>query len=184
MNNKCILVLLFLVIMVASGIYGEENNQFIGVSTGYFFQNDNDTYPDKMTINTEIGIIIPPRMALALNIGYFSSLGTLSFTGEETRFTMIPLSLTAEYKFFRTKIKPYIGAKKVIIFYNESNIIERMRGICLGFMLRLGGLYQLGEKINLNLSCSYIYSGEISHPLEGIVNMGGISLTLGIRYQI
>lgn len=119
---------------------------------------------------------------LWIGIGYLHSAGKLTYTQEDTKLTLIPITVGLKYSFLKGKrISPYISAGIGYVFFSESNVIDDVSSGALGLDTRGGAVIQLGAGFGLDLYAGYSYCKM--HPADCEFNSGGIFAGLGLNYS-
>jgi len=110
----------------------------------------------------------------------FYKTGTLTYTGEQTKLLLIPLSLGVRYVLPGDWVLPYAGGGADFYFYYENNPIATTMNIAKGYHL-LGGLYlQFGKNSPLRLNGRVKYT-RIKTMEEGVsVELGGLEYGVGL----
>jgi hypothetical protein len=110
----------------------------------------------------------------------FYKIGTLTYTQEQTKLLLIPLSLGVRYVLPGDWLLPYAGGGADFCFYYENNPIATTMNIAKGYHL-LGGLYiQFGKNSPLRLNGRVKYT-RIKTTEDGVaVELGGLEYGAGI----
>ncbi len=107
--------------------------------------------------------------------------------------SLLPPTLTAQYHFEMGKFKPYVGAGlNYTIFYGaDPGIAKSVRyENSLGYALQLGGDYQIGDNLYLNLDIKKIYLSTDVHvstyangSVDAEVDINPLIVGLGLGFK-
>ncbi len=115
-------------------------------------------------------------------IKHFHKLGELTYTKEETKLLLIPISLGIRFIKPIESFRPFIGAGADLYFYYETNPIGTVINYTKGYHLQGGTYFQFTEKlpfwIGLKLKYTRAKTEESNHKLELGGFEYGISLVL------
>jgi len=113
----------------------------------------------------------------------FYKLGLLTYTKEESKFLLLPISFGIRYVLAGKALSPYLGGGKDIYFYYENNPIGTVFDFADGYHV-LGGVYlRLGEDfpVLLNLKIKYTQvkakENDLNTELGGIEYGGALVIT-------
>lgn len=103
----------------------------------------------------------------------FYKVGSLTYTKEETKFLLLPVSFGIRYVLSGKYLFPYLGGGKDIYVYYETNTIGKVLDFADGYHLLAGVYVQLGEgsPVFLNLKIKYTRVKTIENDLT--VELGG-----------
>jgi hypothetical protein len=110
----------------------------------------------------------------------FNKTGKLTFTQEETKFLLIPLSLGVRYVYPGGILMPYLGGGADFYFYYESNEIAKTMNIVSGVHILTGIYLSLGRNSPVRLNGRIKFTrlkareGEIEVELGGLEYGGGL----------
>lgn len=168
------------------------SNQKLGISinSGLYFPHDadfQDLYGSNMfSLGGGLSLLYPlsPKedLGIALDFNYMAAKGSTSYTDEEIKFSMMPLSLTVFYSPHFGKFSPFAGIGGDYFNYKEeypeSFAITETTGSLLGYNLLMGTHLQIIKsmaiKIYFKLHMAKKTENEIKTNLSG--NEYGISL--------
>jgi len=168
------------------------SNQKLGISinSGLYFPHDadfQDVYGSNMfSLGGGLSFLFPlsnkEDLGIALDFNYMSAKGSSSYTDEEIKFSMIPLSLTMFYSPHFGKFSPFAGIGGDYYNYREEYPetfkIAETTGSLLGYNLLLGTHLQIAKsiavKVYFKLHMAKKTENEIKTNLSG--NEYGISL--------
>lgn len=107
--------------------------------------------------------------------------------------SLLPPTLTAQYHYEVGKFKPYVGAGlNYTIFYGaDPGIAKSVRyENALGYALQLGGDYQIGDNLYLNLDIKKIYLSTDVHvstyangSVDAEVDINPLIVGLGLGFK-
>ena len=116
-----------------------------------------------------------------MEIKYYSRVGELSFTGEKTELSILPLSFGARYiyplPYLSGMFHPYGGGGFDVYFYYEDNPIGTVLNSTSGYHL-MGGTYirfLQGFPLMLNLKLKYTWA----EAKENNIQLGGLEFAFG-----
>lgn len=110
---------------------------------------------------------------------YRARTGKFSFTGEETKVKVMAIEGGALYRIMSGNIMPYVGAGIGYYMYTESNApIGEAKKSNIGFCVLGGASIKIIKR--LALDCRIKYSTCSMQPAEYKINIGGLTLGLGI----
>jgi len=168
------------------------SNQKLGISinSSLYFPHDadfQDVYGSNMfSLGGGLSFLFPlsnkEDLGIALDFNYMSAKGSTSYTDEEIKFSMIPLSLTIFYSPHFGKFSPFAGIGGDYYNYKEKYpetfTITETTGSLLGYNLLLGTHLQIAKsiavKVYFKLHMAKKTENEIKTNLSG--NEYGISL--------
>lgn len=120
------------------------------------------------------------NFALSISLKKFSKTGTLTEIQEETKFSLMPISLGLRYLYNLKQAAPFIGGGVDFCSYKEENIIEDVSGSTTGFHI-IGGLYFKIPSLDfLNIMAYAKYTSATATENEFEVSLGGFEFGGGI----
>ncbi|MFC2166645.1 outer membrane beta-barrel protein [Acidobacteriota bacterium] len=150
----------------------------------YFLPSDADfksIYGDSgWMFGGEIAIKIFKGVEFWLDGGYYAKTGSLTYSNEETKLTLIPIGAGLRYKFLTGKVEPYVGAGARYNLYKETSVIGDVSGTGLGFIGKAGLIFYLAKGFGVDISVAY--SSCTMQPADFEFNVGGIELGAGITF--
>jgi len=129
----------------------------------------------------ELSFSISERGAIWAGGDYYSKVGKLGFTQDETKIRIVPLAAGVKYFFSRGRLRPYAGAGAAYFQYKETSSIETIEKGAVGFMARAGLLVMLGPTFFMDLQGNW--STCSVQPGDVKANLGGLSLGLGLGFE-
>jgi hypothetical protein len=132
------------------------------------------------------GLVLSSALAYGLEfyteMKEFYKVGALTYTKEETKFLLLPLSLGLRYAPPWPYLIPYAGVGVDVYFSYETNPIAKTLNVAKGTHV-LAGLYlQLGKTFPLRLNAKVKYTwvtateNDIALELGGLEYGGGIAI--------
>jgi hypothetical protein len=110
----------------------------------------------------------------------FYKTGQLTYTKEETKFLLVPVSLGIRFVFPSQIVLPYIGVGGDVYFYYETNPIGKVLNMAKGYHV-LGGAYiQLGKNFPLLLNAKMKYTIAKAKENEMNIELGGLEYGIGL----
>ena len=152
---------------------------------GRLFQPDGQDLPRDLRVRDELGgelsFSISERGAIWAGGDYYSKVGKLGFTQDETKIRIVPLAAGVKYYFSGGRLRPYAGAGAAYFQYKETNSIGTIEKGDVGFVARAGLLVMLGPTFFMDVqggwsTCS-VQPGDVK------ANLGGLSLGLGLGFE-
>lgn len=168
--------------MAAPGTAGGE-----GVSLeahGAYFTPSDDTFRDIYGYGTswggELGFRISRRFSIWAGGDYFSKLGKLGLTEEDTKIRIAPLAAGAKLYLALDKLRPYVGAGVAYVQYKESNSIATIEKGALGLVGKAGLLAMFGPAIFADIQATW--STCSVQPGDVRANLGGFAFGAGLGF--
>jgi len=156
----------------------------IGLKMIYFLPSDADFKSiygqNGWMYGGEISFNLFKGLDLWLDGGYYAKTGSLSYSKEETKLTLIPVGAGLRYGFLTGKIEPYIGAGARYNLFNESNEIGDVSGNGIGFVGKAGLTLYLAKGFGIDVHVAY--SSCKMKPADFEFDVGGIELGAGIIF--
>jgi len=113
----------------------------------------------------------------------FYKVGKLTYTKEETKFLLVPVSLGVRFVFPSQIVLPYIGVGGDIYFYYENNPIGTVLNMAKGYHV-LGGAYlQLGKNFPLLLNAKLKYTVAKAKENDLSIQLGGLEYGIGLAFS-
>jgi hypothetical protein len=134
--------------------------------------------------NTIQGILLSSSIVAGIDfyaqIKAFYKTGTLTYTQEETKFLMIPLSLGLRYELPTSYVIPYAGGGADFYFYYETNPIGTTLNVATGTHV-MGGLYiEFGKSFPLRLNGMIKYTWVNATENGVTIKLGGLEYGAGV----
>lgn len=140
-----------------------------------------DVYGSGMSWGGELGFKISERIGIWAGGDYYSNVGKLPYTEEETKIRIAPLTGGAKYYLVLGKVLPYVGAGLGYFQYKETNSIGRVEKGNLGFVLRAGLVLKLGAPFFLDFQGTWTMCSV--QPQQVKANLGGFSAGIGLGIE-
>ena len=127
------------------------------------------------------------RLELHLESNYFAKKGKLTFSQEDTKLKLVPLSLNIRWVFLQKRLNLYAGAGATYIFFEEKNPLGQVKANKIGPMAKIGcftrikGWGRLLKTFVINAFLSYHYCPM--RPAQIKFDAGGIDLGLGLGFE-
>lgn len=150
----------------------------------YFSPTDKafrEIYGYGMSWGGELSFAISERGAIWAGGDYYSKVGKLGFTGDETKIRIVPLAAGVKYYFSGGRLRPYAGAGVAYFQYKETNSIGTIEKGDVGLVARAGLLVMLGPTFFMDVQAGW--STCSVEPAEVKANLGGLSLGLGLGFE-
>jgi len=118
--------------------------------------------------------------ALVLNVNFYLEIkaytreGTLTFTKEKTKLTLLPISLGLRYIFPFGFLNPYAGGGVDFYFYYEDNPIGRVLNYANGSHFLTGIYIQLSKKVPVLINLKLKYTSAKAEENAIKVQLGGL----------
>lgn len=165
---------------------GKERGSFyIKMKAGYFSPSEEifkDIYGGGITYGGEIGLSVWRNLVLWIGGEYFSKKGKLTYTGEDTELTLVPVGGGFKYIVEAGGILSFYGGAGV--FYcqtEEKNPIDEVSDGGLGYEGMMGSFLRISGKLIIDFFLDYSYCKM--KPADYEVNNGGIEAGIGIGYE-
>lgn len=175
---KIVLVLTLMVVLCSTAAFASVSFELQG---SYFSPTDSNfksIYGGGWVYGGEISFNLTKRLDLWLEGGYFAKTGSLSYTMEETKLTLIPLGTGLRYRILPGNISPYIGAGARYIIYREKNIIGEVKAGGVGFVGKAGLAIALSDHFGFDIQAAYSYCRM--QPADFEFNVGGLEFGAGL----
>lgn len=150
---------------------------------GYLSPSDADfksIYGGGWMFGAEITVGFGAGLDAWLSGDYFAKTGSLTFTKEETKLTLIPIGVGLRYKFLKGWVKPYLGAGARYYLYKESNIIGTVNKGGIGFLGKLGVNLEFTPSLMFDVFAGY--SVCKMKPADFEIGVGGLEFGAGLGY--
>lgn len=126
----------------------------------------------------DLGFDLGTSIQVFFHTDYLSKEGQLTFTLENTKFTLIPLELGARFLFGKNKFKPYLGAGLGYYMYKEENVIGTVDEKKFGFFGEGGLRFLVGRSFFIDLKLKNVFLKV--DGAQGSINLGGFAYMGGI----
>jgi len=140
-----------------------------------------DIYGNGMSWGGELGFKLTKRIGVWAGGDYFSKVGKLNFTEEETKVRIAPLTAGAKVYLAIGKLMPYVGAGLGYFQVKETNSIRAVEKGAIGFVVRAGLVFKLGAPFFMDVQGTW--STCSVQPLEVQANLGGLSAGVGLGLE-
>ena len=157
----------------------------IEVRGSYFNPTDqifSEIYGNGMIWGGELAFGISDRIGIWAGGDYFSKVGKLIFTEEETKVRIAPLTAGAKYFLpLGGRLIPYVGSGLGYFQYKETNSIKTVEKGAIGFIVRAGLVFKLGAPFFMDIQGTW--STCSVRPLDVQANLGGFSAGVGLGLE-
>jgi multidrug efflux pump subunit AcrA (membrane-fusion protein)/opacity protein-like surface antigen len=165
-----------------------ENYFMAGLGAGIIYVNQTDWANVYKKGNLGFGVKLAYRLQNKLEffteMDYMNTTGELAPTGEDTKFTNMPIYFGAKYLFSTgSKFTPFAGVAGLLDMIRENNLIEKTSKNALGFSILAGVYFDITTNLSLDLCIKY---DTIKFPVEGIetkADLSGARLFLMFSYK-
>ncbi len=151
------------------------------VRVGYFLASDSNftkVYSNGIVFGGEVRIG-GESLGGWLEGNYRSSTGTLTYTKESTKMSVMAVEAGALYRFKAQQLNPYLGAGLGLYMFDEDNTaIGEAKKSQIGFCVLGGVSYFIGDSFVVDAKVKY--STCSMKPADFDINVGGITLGLGL----
>ena len=141
-----------------------------------------EIYSYGMSWGGELSFHVSKRAAVWAGGDYYSKLGKLGFTEDETKIRIVPLAAGVKYFFSGGRLRPYVGAGAAYFQYKETNSIGTIERGDVGLVARAGMLVRLGPAFFMDIQGGW--STCSVEPADVKANLGGFSLGLGLGFEL
>jgi len=153
---------------------------------GSFFSSENatfrDVYGSAMKLGLEGGLDIGKNLSAFAGLDYMHKSGLLTVTAEETKVSIIPLTLGVRYEIpAGDKFRFHLGAGIQEVFFKEEATLGTVSENALGILLTGGGMYRLTENIGAGLFVSWSTCKMTNVDIE--FKVGGLDLGAGVEIR-
>jgi hypothetical protein len=170
------------------------SNQKLGISinSSLYFPHDadfQDVYRSNMfSLGGGLSFLYPlshkEDLGIALDFIYMAAKGSTSYTDEEIKFSMMPLSLTVFYSRHFGKFSPFAGIGGDYYNYKEKYpdtfAITETTGSLLGYNLLLGTHLQIIKSIAVKVYCKLHMAKKTENDIK--TNLSGNEYGIGLIY--
>jgi len=141
----------------------------------------NEVYP-KGGLMAGLGLsaAIASNFNIYLEAKYYNRTGKLTFSQEETKLALIPISLGGRYIFPLGLFNPYVGAGADLYFYYEKNPIGDVLNHTAGYHIMGGAYIRFLKTLPLMLNLKLKYT--MAKATEKDVQLGGFEYAAGLVF--
>jgi outer membrane protein W len=151
------------------------------VKGAYFLPTEQvfrDVYGGGPAYGAEIGVGLMAGLSLWAGADYFTKKGQLTFTGEDTEITLMPVSGGLRYTLGAGRLRPYVGAGVVYVKYKETSVIGTVDKGDVGFLGQVGVRFKVAGGFFLDVQARY--SVCKAKPGDVTADLGGLQAGLGL----
>lgn len=163
-------------VIEAKGIYFQPSDQ----DFKDIYKIEGEKFTDWIAYGAEVSITLWKGFGVWAGGHYFKKTGKLSFTGEETNITMMPVYGGVKVRLSKGTISPYIGAGVGYFKYKEENPIGTVDKGDIGYIGQAGIMFKISVLV-IDFQASYTYCKV--KPLELEENLGGLQGGIGIGFE-
>lgn len=154
----------------------------LGIRGIYFSPSDENfksIYGAGWMYGGELSFRITKGVFLWLGGSYYSKTGSLTYTLEETKLTLIPVGGGLKFELLGEKIiSPYFAAGVNYFLYKESNVIGDVNKGGVGFIGKAGLCLNLAKEFAVDFYGGY--SSCKFTPADFEINVGGLEAGAGL----
>jgi len=175
---KKLIVCAILTVVCSAGAWAS-----IELKGAYLSPSDSDfksVYGGGGMFGAEISFSLASSLEAWLSGDYFAKTGSLTYTDEQTKLTLIPIGAGLRYKFLSGWVQPYLGAGARYYLYKESNIIGTVNKGGIGFVGKLGANLKFAGSLFLDLFVGYSFCKM--KPADFEFGVGGLEIGAGLGY--
>jgi len=164
----------------------------ISINSSLYFPHDadfQDVYRSNMSsLGGGLSFLYPlshkEDLGITLDFIYMAAKGSTSYTDEEIKFSMMPLSLTVFYSLHFGKFSPFAGIGGDYYSYKEKYpdtfAITETTGSLLGYNLLLGTHLQIIKSIAVKVYCKLHMAKKTENDIK--TNLSGNEYGIGLIY--
>jgi hypothetical protein len=120
---------------------------------------------------------------LSLNLRFYSKKGKSTYSDDDTKLIITPVSLGGTYMFVTKRIIPFAEIGADYYSYKEESILHSTSGTAWGFHLEGGILIPFIVLKSIKAKLFFRYSQANTTENNLAVNLGGIEYGVGIIYE-
>jgi opacity protein-like surface antigen len=140
-----------------------------------------DVYKGGPAFAGQLEVRLTKTLSLWAGAEYFGKTGKLTFTGEETKIRIIPLTAGLKAQLDSKSLCPYLAAGAGYFLYKEENIIGTADGSVFGFLGQAGLLFKATKFLYLDLYARYSAGRtKAAGPAILAAELGGFQGGLGL----
>lgn len=143
-----------------------------------------EIYGGGLAFGGQIELRLTNSLSAWAGADYLGRTGRITFTGEETKIRIVPVTAGVKVQVASASVRPYAAAGLGYVLYREDNVIGPLRGGVLGFLGQAGVVIRLTSRLSLDLYGRFLAAkskaGEpdvLSAELGGF--QGGLGLVVG-----
>ena len=158
----------------------------IGIQGAYFSPSDSDfknIYGGGLMYGSGIAFGLTQRIDGWLEGGYFSKAGSLTYTKEETKLTLIPIGAgLREYRILPGhRFLPHRPRRGRYYLYREENALGGVKTGGVGFVGKIGLAIALSGGLGLDIQAKY--SSCKLKPADFSFDVGGFEIGAGVGFS-
>lgn len=183
---KKIITLIFITYLSFMFVNGEDLGNkkfFIEVNGNFLFPGDSgykDVYGSSLFYpGFEAGFKVVKDIYIFAGYGMIKDTGTTPVLGEEAKSSQNMISFGVGYSGeFSDKFGYRIGIGGVSFSYKEEALGEEVSGSKIGFLLKGGVFYNLGETFFISTSLGYSFASDTVNGVD--IKLGGLQVLIGL----
>ena len=157
----------------------------IGIK-GSFFSSENQTfrtiYGSAAKFGIEGGLDIAKNWSLWAGLDYLHKTGELTVTKEETRVSIMPLTLGVRYEIpAGPKLRFHVGAGAQEVFFKEETVLGTAKENALGFIAAGGVVYRLADSVGIGFFLAWSTCKMKHEDID--FKVGGLDIGGGIDFR-
>ncbi len=156
----------------------------VEVRAHYFAPRDavfRDVYGGGWMYGGEGTLRLGKHLGVWLGGSILSKRGELTYTREETKLEIFPVGAGLKGLISTGRVDFYGGAGLVDFHFSEKNPIGQVDKAALGFTIKAGSLFRLGDGLVLDLYADY--TSCRMQPADVAFNLGGFNAGLGLGFE-
>jgi len=178
--RKTALLFLALAVLTASRASGAVD---FTVRGQYFHPTDKafqDIYGGGLKAGFEIGFALTRRLDLWASGDVFSRTGELTYTGDETKLSLLPVGMGFRYRLTTGAVSAYCGAGVLACKFMEKNVLGKVSHVGLGGAVRTGVFVGVARGFLFHLGFGYSYCPM--KPADFDIDVGGLEAGAGLSF--
>ena len=179
-------VSIIILTLVFLAIFAQAEGFRLGGSCGYYAVADSlykDAYGSgSFMVGGFFSYDLIKFLELRGEIGYFRDTGKMTLTGEEIKFSIIPVVVGMRLKPLKIKnLNPYLGAGIDFTFFKEKASLGDTSDSTTGFHIETGTTIDLGRRFHVDLNLRYVKAD--ARPYDETIRLGGWRTGIGVGYS-
>lgn len=160
------------------------------INSAFFYPSEKafrEIYGEGLKYGLDLSLNFWKRLEFHLESNYFVKKGKLTFSQEDTKLKLVPLSANIRWVFLQRRLNLYGGAGLTYIFFEEKNPLGKVRANKIGPMAKIGcftrlkGWGKLFKSFVIDAHLSYHYCPM--QPAQIKFDAGGVNLGLGLGFE-
>ncbi len=160
------------------------------INSAFFYPSEKafrEIYGQGLKYGLDLSLSFWKKLEFHLESNYFVKKGKLTFSKEDTKLKLVPLSLNVRWLFLQRRLNLYGGGGLTYIFFEEKNPLGKVKANKIGPMAKIGcftrlkGWGKLFKTFVINAYLSYHYCPM--QPAQIKFDAGGIDFGLGLGFE-